>query len=53
MNVEKKVEALGCYKSQASKSYASAEFIISLARTRGAQIGEKYAETFEVIRWIY
>lgn len=53
LNVEKKVAALGCYKSQASKSYASAEFIISLARTRGAQIGEKYAETFEVIRWIY
>lgn len=52
-DVEKKVKALECYKSQASKNYASAEFIRSLARTRGAQIGTIYAETFEVIRWIF
>jgi LmbE family N-acetylglucosaminyl deacetylase len=52
-NIGKKVQALKCYNSQASKNYASEEFIVSLARTRGAQIGEKYAETFEVIRWIY
>jgi LmbE family N-acetylglucosaminyl deacetylase len=52
-DVEKKVKALECYKSQAAKNYASAEFIRSLARTRGAQIGVKYAETFEVVRWIF
>lgn len=51
-NVERKMNALECYKSQAAKNYASREFIASLARTRGAQIGVKFAETFEVIRWI-
>ena len=47
-----KLEALACYGSQKHKSYASEEFIRSLARTRGTQIGSKYAEVFEVIRWI-
>ena len=51
-DVEKKVKALECYKSQKSKDYASEEFIRSLARTRGTQIGSNYAEAFEVIRWI-
>lgn len=52
-DLNKKIEALKCYKSQADRSYASEEFIRSLARTRGTQIGTKYAEVFEVIRWIF
>ena len=48
----KKLKALDCYDSQKQKSYASEEFIRSLAITRGTQIGEKFAEVFEVIRWI-
>ena len=48
----KKLNALDCYNSQKSKSYASDEFIRSLAKTRGTQIGQQYAEVFEVIRWI-
>lgn len=51
-DLQRKIEALKCYESQAGKSYASEEFIRSLARTRGTQIGTKYAEVFEVIRWI-
>ena len=30
----------------------SEDFIFSLAKTRGVQIGTKYAESFEVIRWV-
>lgn len=52
-HIEKKVGALKCYKSQSSKDYASEQFIRSLAHTRGTQIGVKYAETFEVLRWIF
>jgi N-acetylglucosamine malate deacetylase 1 len=48
----KKLNALDCYNSQKSKSYAADEFIRSLAKTRGTQIGQQYAEVFEVIRWI-
>jgi LmbE family N-acetylglucosaminyl deacetylase len=51
-NIEKKIKALECYKSQATKNYASKEFILGLARTRGAQIGVIFAETFEVVRCI-
>lgn len=52
-HIEKKIKALECYKSQSSKDYASEQFIRSLALTRGTQIGVKYAEAFEVLRWIF
>jgi hypothetical protein len=48
--IETKIEALKKYKSQEHRSYANEEFIRSLARTRGVQIGTLYAEVFEVIR---
>jgi len=47
-----KLRALNCYDSQKGRSYASEEFIRSLAITRGTQIGSRYAEVFEVIRWL-
>jgi LmbE family N-acetylglucosaminyl deacetylase len=48
----KKIEALNQYKSQAHRSYANAEFVTSLARVRGEQVAAKYAECFDIIRWI-
>ncbi|HEU4395497.1 MAG TPA: PIG-L family deacetylase, partial [Planctomycetota bacterium] len=51
-DVAKKVEALKCYRSQAIRPYANEEFVRSLARSRGTQIGARYAEAFEVIRWV-
>lgn len=51
-HIQKKSDAVAEYKSQAHRSYANEEFVRSLARTRGVQIGAKYAETFDVIRWI-
>jgi LmbE family N-acetylglucosaminyl deacetylase len=51
-HIERKIEALKAYESQSSKSYATRDFILSLSRTRGVQIGVDYAETFEVIRWV-
>jgi LmbE family N-acetylglucosaminyl deacetylase len=50
--LESKLRALNCYNSQKGRSYASAEYIRSLAITRGTQIGTRYAEVFEVIRWL-
>ncbi|MCD4665201.1 MAG: PIG-L family deacetylase [Bacteroidales bacterium] len=47
-----KIHALDAYNSQKGKNYANAEFIRSLAKTRGVQIGSEFAEVFEVIRWI-
>ncbi|MFM7758230.1 MAG: PIG-L deacetylase family protein [Crocinitomicaceae bacterium] len=51
-HIEKKINAVLKYKSQAHRPYANEEFIRSLARTRGVQINTHYAECFEVIRWI-
>lgn len=50
--IQAKCDALKEYKSQGSREYMSEEFIFALARTRGVQIGSKYAESFEVIRWV-
>lgn len=52
LNVQKKVEALGKYKSQMHRTYANEEFVRALARTRGVQVNTQYAEVFEVVRWI-
>ena len=51
-NIMTKLNALDAYNSQKGKSYANEEFIRSLARARGVQIGGRYAEAFEVIRWV-
>ena len=49
-HVQKKYEALQEYKSQGFRDYLSKEFIYSLARARGVQVGCEYAEAFEVVR---
>lgn len=53
-HMEKKWAILSKYQSQIiqGRSYFSKEFIYGLARVRGCQCGAKYAESFEVIRWI-
>ena len=52
--IQKKISILNNYKSQIiqNKCYFTEDFIRGLASTRGTQIGCKYAEAFEVIRWI-
>lgn len=51
-NVKTKVEALQEYKSQAHRPYANEEFIRSMANIRGVQIGQRYAEAFDIVRLI-
>jgi LmbE family N-acetylglucosaminyl deacetylase len=51
-HIQIKVNALKAYQSQAHRSYSDEDFIRSLGRTRGVQIGIKYAEAFELVRWI-
>lgn len=51
-DVKRKIEALKCYRSQAHRDYATPRFIESLAVTRGTQVGESYAEAFELIRYV-
>ncbi len=51
-HIQAKCNALKEYKSQGVRDYMSEEFIFALAKTRGVQIGTKFAESFEVIRWL-
>jgi N-acetylglucosamine malate deacetylase 1 len=51
-HMQKKIEAMHQYKSQAHRGYVSQEFIESLARIRGQQANSPYAEAFQVVRWI-
>ena len=51
-HVDRKVDALSMYETQHGRSYMDPDFIRSLAKVRGTQIGTDWAETFEVVRWI-
>jgi len=50
INMNTKIKATECYKSQIIKSGSSFDMLYSWAKFRGAQAGTKYAECFEVIR---
>lgn len=49
-DIKKKIKALEEYHSQGKRNYLSRDFIYSLAKTRGVQVGCDYAESFEVVR---
>jgi LmbE family N-acetylglucosaminyl deacetylase len=51
-HLRKKIDALGCYLTQRHRAYLNEDFIRGLALTRGVQIEERYAEAFEVIKWV-
>ena len=53
-HIAKKWEILNKYKSQITlkKQYFNKEFIYGVASIRGSQCSRKYAESFQVIRWI-
>ncbi len=51
-HVDKKVEALACYKSQGHRNYTREDYIRNISLTRGIDVGIDHAEVFEVYRWI-
>jgi len=53
-DLEKKHDAILQYESQSAiRTYTDLEYIKGLARVRGVQANQQYAEAFECIRWIY
>jgi len=48
--LEKKIQALAFYKSQAHRPYMNPDFIRSWARYNGIKCGKKYAEAFRILR---
>lgn len=51
-DMAKKIAAISAYASQKDRAYANEGFVRGLAVTHGVQIGKKYAEVFEAVRWI-
>lgn len=51
-HISQKIEALKCYKSQMHRTYLTEDFVWGLAKIRGTQIENEYAEAFEVLRLI-
>lgn len=49
-HLQKKIQALACYKSQAHRPYMNPDFIRSWAVYNGIKAGCKYAESFRIIR---
>ena len=50
--VDNKLKALECYKSQESRVYFNREYQLSYMRNTGLLVGSEYAEGYELIRWI-
>lgn len=51
-DLERKVASVAKYRSQEGRAYANPEYLQGLAMVRGVQVGLRYAEAFEVVRWI-
>lgn len=50
--LEKKISAILCYKSQLHRPYMNRDFIRSLAIVNGIKCGKLYAEGFKVVRLV-
>lgn len=50
--LDRKVAAINCYRSQSHRNYMKEDFIRSLARVRGVQSQTELAEAFEVYKFI-
>jgi len=50
--VNKKTAAINAYTTQKERIFFSNDIVMDLARVRGKQIGQQYAECFELIRLI-
>ncbi|MGM5483433.1 MAG: PIG-L deacetylase family protein [Nanobdellota archaeon] len=51
-NVLKKVKSVSKYETQNNRDYTKPDVIKGMCFFRGAQISSKFAEAFEVIRWV-
>ena len=51
-NIEQKIKALKCYKTQKNRNYFQEDFQWSIVRTRGTQIRAEFAEAFELIKLV-
>jgi len=51
-DIDLKMRAIECYKSQESRYYSNIDFILSQIKVNGKKINRNFAECFEIIRTI-
>ena len=51
-DIDAKIAAINAYKTQKHRMFFSNDIVGDLARVRGKQIGQQYAECFELVRLI-
>jgi len=49
-HLQDKFRMLDCYKTQGERAFMNKEYIFDMARTRGLQVGNEYAECYEAVR---
>ena len=52
-DVNKKIAALSCYKSQQDRAYFQNDYLVGMCRAHGIQIGCEFSEVFETVRWVF
>lgn len=52
-DIDQKIRAIQCYKSQSERSYLDSDYMKALALTRGRRINSQYAEAYESLRFVY
>lgn len=52
-DLDSKINACSCYKSQSFRKYSNPELVKSIAIVRGVQCGKDFAEAFEARKFIY
>jgi len=50
-HLQKKIDTLKFYETQMFRQYSDEEYLRSLMKIKGLQINEKYAESFQILRW--
>ena len=51
-HVKAKLAAFECYESQRGRAYSCPDVFWGMAAMRGSAIGARWAEAFEVVRWV-
>lgn len=51
-HLNRKIKAVGCFTSQAHRSYTDGKYISANARRWGVCIEAEFAEVFEVVKWV-
>jgi LmbE family N-acetylglucosaminyl deacetylase len=51
--LDSKIKALECYKTQSRRYYFDMDYVRSLAKVRGKRVNKEFAEAFEIYQYVW